>query len=90
MMTAIVLALVTILVTILFSGVHLNYKAPKGFSITGLIVPALTFVYCCGEVNEHENNGTALFIAWLVSLPIQFIISLVLSSAIRALYKGIS
>jgi len=89
-MTAIVLALVTILVTILFSGVHLNYKAPKGFSITGLIVPALTFVYCCGEVNEHKNNGAVLFIAWLVSLPIQFIISLVLASAIRALYKGIS
>lgn len=91
-MTALVWVLATVVVTILFSGLHLNYKMPKGFFLTGLIVPVLGLLYCISEINEHGaggGNGDIYFV-WFASLPVQFIVSVIIASSIRALAKLIS
>lgn len=91
-MAAFVWILATIIVTILFSGLHLNYKMPKGFFLTGLIGPVLGLLYCMSEINEHGAGGGNgdIYFAWFASLPVQFVISVIIASAIRALVKLIS
>ena len=91
-MTAFVWALATIIVTILFSGLHLNYKMPKGFFLTGLIGPVLGLLYYISEINKHGAGGANgdIYFAWFASLPVQFIVSIIIASSISALFKLIS
>ena len=86
-MTAIGLAMATVIVTLLFSFFPLKFRISKFFLLTGLILPALTFLYCYVMIEKYgpgEGYGDAYF-AWFMSLPIQFLISIVIAFSVRAL-----
>jgi hypothetical protein len=89
-MTVVILAIITLIIIVIFCAVSVRSKLPGWFILTGFVLPLISFLYCWIIIKIDGSGGGDLdiLLVWFISLPVQFLVSLIVAFAIRAVSRA--